>query len=349
VFEADFRLVLEQHLDVLSASERVESLLGYEPSALLSGVPSLKRVIHGSDLVSVRRLFYLTITASSGELSVRMRHASGRIHCTQWRYEREVTAKGETILSVRLAEPAARDSRATGESPTIDLMAVMDSVNECIYLKERNHAITVANRNFRKRFSDPSGGLRDLTGLTDYDLFPEEFADQSYAVEEQILAGEPLGHLVQESTNGQEDTEWVDYRKFPVRDKEGQIVAIFTIGAITTERVLAERALRASEESLREAQKIAGVGSFVLDVESQTWTAWDVLFEVLGLDKGCERTIAVWHLLIHADDVAMLSKFLGELKLHAGKMLDGEPRFIRQTDKRLRWTILERAIPPCRT
>lgn len=166
MFEADFRLVLEQHLDVLSASERVESLLGYERGALHASAPSLERVIHALDLVSVRRLFYLTITASSGELSVRMRHASGRIRCMLWRYERQVTAKGETILSVGLTDTAARNSRATEESSTIDLMSVMDSVNECIYLKDRNHAITVANQNFRKGFSDPSGGLRDLTGLT---------------------------------------------------------------------------------------------------------------------------------------------------------------------------------------
>jgi diguanylate cyclase (GGDEF)-like protein/PAS domain S-box-containing protein len=337
VFEADFRLVLEQHLNVLSVSERVESLLGYESVALLSSSPSLERLIHVADLPRVRRLFYLTITAASGELGVRMRHISRRILCTLWCYEREVTAKGETILSVRFAEPATANPVTRDGASPVDLMALMDSVNERVHLKDRNHHVFLANHNFRRAHSESSGPLRDLTGLSDYDLFPEEFADQSYAVEEEVLTGKPLGLLVQETMDGEGKKQWLDHRKFPVRDREGQIVAIFTIGAITTDRVLAERALRASEVSLKEAQKIAGVGSFVLDIESQTWTASDVLYEILGLDKGCERTVAAWSELIYPADVGMLSNLYGELTLHPGKMLDGETRFIRKTDRKTQW------------
>jgi hypothetical protein len=87
----------------------------------------------------------------------------------------------------------------------------------------------------------------DLAGLSDYDLFPEEFADESYAVEEEVLAGKPLGLLLQETLDGEGKKQWLDQRKFPVRDEAGQIVAIFTIAGVTTERVLAERALRESE------------------------------------------------------------------------------------------------------
>jgi hypothetical protein len=35
VFEADFRLALKEKIDVLSASERVEALLGYKPKEFL--------------------------------------------------------------------------------------------------------------------------------------------------------------------------------------------------------------------------------------------------------------------------------------------------------------------------
>ena len=113
-----------------------------------------------------------------------MRHASGRIRCLRWRYEREVTAKGETILNVRLAEPAAEDLVAREGASPVDLMALMDIVNECVHLKDRNHLIFLANRNFRQAHPGSSGQLRDLTGLSDYDLFSEEFADDLYAVEE---------------------------------------------------------------------------------------------------------------------------------------------------------------------
>ncbi len=217
------------------------------------------------------------------------------------------------------------------------LAAVFDSVNECVHIKDRNHLVILANHNFRNEQSLPALGLRDVAGISDYDLFPEEFADESYAAETEVLAGRAVEPLLQEALDIDGKKEWLSHRKFPVRDKLGTVIAILTIAAVTTEHVLAERALRASEESLREAQKIAGVGSFILDIEAQAWTASDVLYEILGLERECERTVAVWNHLIHPDDIGRLSALFGEIHLSPGKMLDGETRFIRQSDKNLRW------------
>src|SRR5208282_3556176 len=197
---------------------------------------------------------------------------------------------------------------------------------ECAYRKDWNHVITLANRNFRKMFSDPTQEPRDLTGLTDYDLFSEEYADQSYELEEQVLAGLPVAYVAQRTVRGRK--ERLDHRKFPVWDQGEQITGLFTIIAVTTERVLAERALRANEESLRGAQKIAGVGTFVLDVQGQTWTASDALYEILGIDNGCECRLAVWTDLIREEDLAALVKLYGDMVLGKSKMLDGETRFI---------------------
>ncbi len=65
-----------------------------------------------------------------------------------------------------------------------------------------------------------------------------------------------------------------------------------------------EHALRLSEETVREAHRIAGLGSFVIDVPAQTWTASDVLYEILGLERDCSRMVAVWSDLIVPKDLA---------------------------------------------
>ena len=297
--EADICLALKQHLELLSASGRLDSLLGYEVRGLLSSSPPFERVIHAADLAQVRRLFYLTIAPATGQLNVRMRHASGGIHCVCWHYERVVTTKGETILNVGLAKLTPEHLASGEDGSPLTLAAVFDSVNECVHIKDRNHLVILANHNFRNEQSLPTLGLRDVAGISDYDLFPEEFADESYAAETEVLAGRAVEPLLQEALDIDGKKEWLSHRKFPVRDKLGTVIAILTIAAVTTEHVLAERALRASEESLREAQKIAGVGSFILDIEAQAWTASDVLYEILGLERECERTVAVWNHLIH--------------------------------------------------
>ena len=94
----------------------------------------------------------------------------------------------------------------------------MVSVNERVHLKDRNHHIFLANHSFRRKPADPSGDLRDLTRLSDYDLFAEEFADRSYALEEEVLAGKAVDHLMQETLDGDGKKQVLDHRKFPVRD-----------------------------------------------------------------------------------------------------------------------------------
>lgn len=216
-----------------------------------------------------------------------------------------------------------------------DLMALMEGMDECAYRKDWNHVITLANRNFRKMFSDPTQEPRDLTGLTDYDLFSEEYADQSYELEEQVLAGLPVAYVAQQTVRGRK--ERLDHRKFPVWDQGGQITGLFTIIAATTERVLAERALRANEESLRGAQKIAGVGTFVLDVQGQTWTASDALYEILGIDKGCECRLAVWTDLIREEDLAALVKLYGSGERRTASVVypgcSHRARYVRSRDE----------------
>ena len=94
MFEADFRLALKEKIDVLSASERVEALLGYKPKEFLLSTISLEGLVHPHDAAVVRQLFSPSSKGESGEVKVRVRHADGRIRCLSWVYERENKAQG---------------------------------------------------------------------------------------------------------------------------------------------------------------------------------------------------------------------------------------------------------------
>ena len=189
MFEADFRLALKEKIDVLSASERVEALLGYKPKEFLLSTISLEGLVHPHDAAVVRQLFSPSSKGESGEVKVRVRHADGRIRCLSWVYERENKAQGFAILNLILRDASRLKHKDADPGAVADLMALMEGMDECAYRKDRNHVITLANRNFRRMLSDPSKGPRDLTGLTDYDPFSEEYADQSYELEEQGPGG----------------------------------------------------------------------------------------------------------------------------------------------------------------
>ena len=61
-----------------------------------------------------------------------------------------------------------------------------------------------------------------------------------------------------------------------------------------TARKAVEHALRESEESLDEAQRIAGVGSYVLDLASGVWTSSEMLDEILGIDGSYSHTCLLY-------------------------------------------------------
>jgi len=99
----------------------------------------------------------------------------------------------------------------------------------------------------------------------------------------------------------------------------------------------AEEALRVSEHFLREAQTIAGLGSYVLDFPTGLWTSSDVLDRVLGIDAAYDRSVKGWALLIHPDDRTMMSDYFKEDVTRLGRTFDKEYRIVRHSDHAERW------------
>jgi len=104
-----------------------------------------------------------------------------------------------------------------------------------------------------------------------------------------------------------------------------------------TERKRADTALRESEESLREAQRIAGLGSYLLDIDAGIWTSSDVMDEIFGIDKKFERTVDGWAALIHPDDRSSMLTYFKDEVLGQCKPFDREYRVIRRTDGAVLW------------
>jgi diguanylate cyclase (GGDEF)-like protein/PAS domain S-box-containing protein len=104
-----------------------------------------------------------------------------------------------------------------------------------------------------------------------------------------------------------------------------------------TERKRAEGALQESLESLKEAQIIGCIGSYVLDFPSGIWTSSDVLDGLFGIGPEYIRTVAGWTALIHPDDRAMMAAYFAEDVAAKRRDFDKEYRVIRRTDQAVRW------------
>ncbi|HEY9646744.1 MAG TPA: PAS domain-containing protein, partial [Chroococcidiopsis sp.] len=102
---------------------------------------------------------------------------------------------------------------------------------------------------------------------------------------------------------------WVFGQAVPEHDAHGQVTSY--IGTITdiTERKQAEQRLQSSEDRLKEAQHIAQLGSWELDLQSNTLLWSDEIYRIFEIDpQQFEGTYEAFLEAIHPDDRAMVNQ-----------------------------------------
>jgi diguanylate cyclase (GGDEF)-like protein/PAS domain S-box-containing protein len=129
------------------------------------------------------------------------------------------------------------------EDESFLLETLMDNVPDSIYFKDRDSRFTRVNRYAAARFGIASPAL--AIGRTDSDFFTNEHAAQALSDEQEIIrTGQPLVNVEEKETPANGDVRWVSTTKFPLRDRQGNIVGTFGISRDITERKKAEEQLQ---------------------------------------------------------------------------------------------------------
>ncbi len=95
--------------------------------------------------------------------------------------------------------------------------------------------------------------------------------------------------------------------------------------------------LRESEEFLKGAQHIAGLGSYVLDIPGGRWKGTDSIPQMFGMDASYEQTYEAWAKLVHPDDRAMITDYFANLIHTRNEVFDKGYRIIRHDNQAVRW------------
>jgi len=245
-FEATFRITLSQPPKVLAVDGDVEFLLGYRAAQFVNGEVALAALIHPHDQDVADAIFSAAARAAPFTFNLRLRQANGRIRCVQGSYTQVVDEAGLPLLEMRLVDAKSLHASVDAASLAAHFVAMMESTSDYIYFKDRNHVFTAASQTLVS-ITDPSNHWTDLIGQTDYDVFPEGFADAFYRLEKQVFAGSAVAHEIQQIRTSDGRIGWIDNRKSPITDGQGNVIGLFGIARDITAQRRAQQALIESE------------------------------------------------------------------------------------------------------
>jgi diguanylate cyclase (GGDEF)-like protein/PAS domain S-box-containing protein len=191
----------------------------------------------------------------------------------------------------------------TAEEERRRLSAIVDGSGDAILGVALGGEVTSWNAAAARLFGYTA---KEIIGRPISLLAPEDRTGEQLAVRARLLAGGPAERLV--TTRRRKDGSLVDVfiTASPATDEAGNVVGQSVIAQDITEPLRAQRALEESERRLAEAQRIAHLGSFEIDLLSGQSTWSEEHYRILGLDPALEPSSALFASMVHPDDRAPL-------------------------------------------
>ena len=299
--DMQIRLQLSDPICFLSVSDSIHALLGYSANDIQQGRVTFSSLIHPDDQDIATVIFSSGLEEASGDFNFRMRQASGRIRCLKGHYEKTRDPVSDcVILDLTLQDAKSLWQGAADQTMMANFTAIMENTDDFIFFKDRNHVLTGASQTLVS-ITDPSEHWTDLLGQTDYDIFPEEFADIYYRLEKDIFAGATVANEVQAFRYADGSQGWVDNRKYPIQDAAGELIGLFGIARDITEKKLAEQALQQERAMLQLLLDNAPIGIWMQNGYGKMSFVNKAFCDAMGIPEERFRAVAHYGELMPVD------------------------------------------------
>jgi len=153
-------------------------------------------------------------------------------------------------------EEAAPDEYSRSNfSESLLMHAILNNSQDAIYVKDINSQFVLNSMAHAHQFNlaDPMY----MVGKSDLDYFPEAFAQQAFSDEQEIIrSGKPLIGQIQKFETEPGRITWYSASKYPMFDKEGNIIGTWGTSTEITKLKQVEEALAYANNELK---KLAGI------------------------------------------------------------------------------------------
>lgn len=243
----------------------------------------------------------------------------------------EVTGIGIVVINIT--------ERKRAEEVRRQLSAIVDGSGDAIFGATTDGIVTSWNPAAEQLFGFTAAEIVGQPGAL---IAPPELAYEQVEMRARLLAGGPAERL--ETTRRHQDGRLIDViiSASTSTDEAGEIIGLSVLAHDITERRKTQRALEATGRRLAEAQRIARLGSFELDVITGEVIWSDQHFHILGLEPGTRPSRELFVSMVHPDDRSAVRQAWADV-ITRGIPLDLDYRIIRADSEEL-W-VNARAVP----
>jgi PAS domain S-box-containing protein len=218
----------------------------------------------------------------------------------------DISSKGMLHGSEKIIVAIARDITDRKRSEELlrrrqrELETLLDTLPGYVAFKDTNSVYIMANQ---KACEAIGVGKSDISGKTDYDLYPHRLAEKYRADDWRVISsGRPLYDLEETIMHGERPVTVIT-SKAPLKNDMGMVVGIISLSLDISQRKRAEDALRRSEASLAKAQQLSHMGSWDWSLISGRMSWSEETCRIFDIDRvGFPATLDAFINLIHPDD-----------------------------------------------
>ena len=241
------------------------------------------------------------------------------------------------VVAFRDITELQRTEEALRESEHF-LDTIVEHIPNMLFVKD---AADLRFVRFNKAGEELLGYARDeLIGKNDYDFFPKEQAEFFISKDREIIESKKLLDILDEPINTKHlGQRHLHTRKIPILADDGSPLYLLGISEDITERKQAEEQLRSSEHGLAEAQRIAHLGNWELDLVNNELTWSDEIYRIFEIDpEKFGATYDVFLNGIHPEDREMVNNAYAESVknkipydiVHRLLMNDGQIKYVNE-------------------
>lgn len=315
-------------------------LHGGGPRAVQEEHADWVRRLHPADRERVERRFLDAIADDAPDTEYAQHYRivtpAGKIRWVSARAEiarDPITGRAERVLGAHVDITELKEAETARAESEARLRLFIERAPAAIAMFDSGMRYLAASCRFLRDYGlDEVAGPEALIGRSHYDVFPA-FPDHLRDVHRRVLAGETLSSPEDSILDGSGNTAWARWEMTPWRHADGSIGGALFFSEVTTQSVLAQRALRASEARFRALVEASGPIVFRADpdgamVEAPGWTA------LTGQSEE-ELRGAGWLTHVHPEDAAPAAALCNPAGASAQP---GRVRFrVRTTDDAWRW------------